>query len=164
MEWDKDLIAIRPTFLGPRGRAWEIDVDACYALKGINRRDGADIAGWLIEAPWAHPIWHSYCLVLIHLRPKRGYMTKFYLDDATHEFWVSALDPEQARQPQIETGAWRALTPINFAAQLICGTDAEATELIRTRAVQPILEGRLSPDTDFAAQWSAIFGDNMVLK
>ena len=116
----------------------------------------------VVEAPWAHPIWHSYAVILVHLRPlPDGRPTKFYLAAATHEIWLYALDPDQPRQPMIEFGQPKWLTPMNFGAQFIAASD-EAAKLKVEEAVQDIVAGKLSPDTDFIRHWAYRFGDNML--
>lgn len=48
------------------------------------------------------------------------------------------------------------------AAQLIHSTDAEAMERVERDAVQAILAGIISPDTDFLSAWVERFGGSMV--
>jgi hypothetical protein len=71
------------------------------------------------------------------------------------------LDPDSPRNTAIKTGAARTLSPLNFAAQFIASDDAEAS-IRAENAARMICSGKLSPDTDFRAQWIAMFGDNMV--
>lgn len=156
-------LGIAPTIDGGYGRAWLIDIDAWRARLG--RSDDAMIAQWIVEAPFAHPIWHSYFISLIHLRPMAdGRPTKFYVDGATHEIWVYALNPDVDRAPLIRdaTGLGEALlSPINFAAQFIEIEDHLAVER-GEQAVRDICHGRLSPDTDWRKAWAARFGSNMM--
>jgi hypothetical protein len=162
MLWNDDTITTHPTISTHYGRAWEVDVDACCERRGIERAADGTVALWLIEAPWAHPVWHSYSLTLVHLRPMAdNRATKFYVEGATHEMWVYALDPDQPRQLMIDTGKMRWLTPGNFAAQMIEPNDADAASRIRS-TVRMICDGSLSPDTDFIRTWVTLFGDNMM--
>ena len=120
---------------------------------------------WVITAPWAHPLWHSYILHLIHLRPMGdGRKTLFYVPGATHEMMLFALDPEYPLEP-IVMGQARAqwLRPGNFAAQFISPSDEMARRRIRD-TVSLICAAGLNPDTDAISQWVALYGDAMVKK
>lgn len=159
-----DDVTTPPTLTGAAGRAWQIDLDAAYAAKGLSRQnDSGAVAEWIIEAPWAHPIWHSYGLTLIHLRPYPGLKGKtvFHLVDATHELWLDSLAADASRQEMIETGDLKRMSPSNFAAQFIAHDDAAAEARIR-EAAEAVIAGRLHPDSDYRAMWAARFGDNML--
>lgn len=160
----KDPITAAPVIQGPRGRAWLCDEAAGIRARGLDPREHASLGHWVIEAPWAHPYWHSYSLVLVHLRPIAGKSTMLYLDDATHEIWLHAVNPHSDRRKVLANGIidfdfW--LLPKNFAAQFIEISDALAIERA-THAVQHICDGTLSPDTDYISSWRALFGDNMM--
>lgn len=156
-----DPISAPPSIMNIAGRAWRLDLDRVYTRNGKPRL--GHVASWLIEAPWAHPCWHSYSINLIHLRPLQGIPDPvIYLPGATHELWVHALDPNESRQEMMGTGIFRNLDPMNFGAQIIAETDAAAVQRVEREAVLPICLGELSPDTDFLNAWTALFGDNMV--
>lgn len=157
-------VSMVPVVSGEHGRAWVCNLKAGRRELGIGDDVDATLDHWVVEAPWAHPAWHSYSIVLVHLRPMAdGRKTKFYIDDATHEMWVYAIDPQANRNKLIANGlvkgAW--LHPGNFAAQFIEIRDELARERIR-KAVQEICDGRLSPDTDYTRMWIERFGDNMM--
>jgi hypothetical protein len=158
-----DTIDIEPALIGIRGRAWRVDLDAIRKRVTPDKVEDACVEVWIVEAPWAHPFWHSYVVGLIHLRPMEdGRDTKFHIDGATHEMWVDALDPDQMRQPAIKGEThWSPLQPTNFAAQFIADTDDAARACVQA-AVHMICRGLLSPDTDFTWRWIELFGDNMV--
>jgi len=157
-----DKVTIAPTKLGPAGRAWSVDLDTALLAAGFARADDATLSVWIVEAAWAHPLWHSYAIILVHLRPMPdGRETKLYRADASHEFWVYALNPEKPREAMIRTGRAQWLTPINFAAQLAEASDQAAITRIEG-AIDLILTGELSPDTDFQHQWEALFGNAMI--
>jgi hypothetical protein len=157
-----DLITLPPRIIGKSGLAWPVDLDLAYQRLGKSRADAADVASWLVEAPWAHPVWHSYWINLAHLRELPNYpRPKIYIAGATHEILVHALNPNMDRQTMIETGAMHALHPANFAAQFIEATDDGAIERIRG-TVEMICDSKLSPDTDFRQSWVMLFGDNML--
>lgn len=157
---DKDPIAVTPNMSGQHGRAWRINLNGTLAAAG---GEHATLVGWIIEVPWAHPLWHSYVLWLIHLRPMAdGRPTLTYLPDASHELHLSALDPDKPRSPVIAGDAGPSvLTPMNFAAQMRKYTDSDAIDRINC-AVRDVVDGRLHPDTDFRSQWIERFGDNMM--
>ena len=157
-------ILVSPTISGPHGRAWLCDLVAGRHLLGFREEDDATLVHWVVEAPWAHPFWNSYSILLIHLRPMPDAReTVFYLPDATHEFHVYALDPEKGREPLIKTGIPRQhwLQPANFVAQFIEISDDLARDRIRA-VVQEICDGKLSPDTDWRSEWVARFNDKMI--
>lgn len=157
-------VIVPPTITGTHGRAWKCDHAAFVAKHGVKPGEvDATVVNWLIEAPWAHPFWHSYTLTLVHLRPMPDARpTIFYLDGASHELWLYALDPGKPREPAIRGEAFPSwLTPSNFAAQIVAPSDEAAAARIEG-AVRRICDGTLSPDTDFIRQWMHLFGDNMI--
>jgi hypothetical protein len=162
----RDEITAPPTVYGRHGRAWTCNIAVGLKMKNIPPEKSGTLVHWVVEAPWAHPVWHSYSIVLVHLRPIKGLQAPvIYLDGATHEIWVDAMNPDQSRNRMIETGIvdgeW--LRPKNFAAQFIEPADDMALSRVFL-AVQAICDGKLSPDTDFRRQWEGLFGDNMVKK
>ncbi len=157
-------VATAPHLDMPHGKAWLLDMPAIRRRLPTGHQDAA-VAVWLVEAPWAHPVWHSYSVSLIHLRPLPGLSEPTrYLALATHELIVSALDPDGDRDRLLAEGCGphcRWLLPANFAAQMVEVSDELASARVRD-AVERICRGTLSPDTDFTAQWVALFGDNMM--
>jgi hypothetical protein len=146
-----------PLIAGPYGKAWKIDLEAL--AKQINNPANATLGMWVVNASWAHPLWHSYCLSLIHVRPIPGTPPPIiHLEGATHEMWLFALNPDYAivldRLPEI-------LNPMNFGAQFIEPHDLAAIARIED-AVREIVRGELSPDTDYTQQWIKRFGFNMI--
>lgn len=158
-------IKAKPDISGPHGKAWRCNLDAGRATLGANAGDDATLAHWIVEAPWAHPIWHSYSIILVHLRPvPSAKKTLFYLDGATHEIWIYALNPDADLNPAIESGVMSGktfLSPLNFASQFIEVEDRLALDRVGA-AVQAICDQKLSPDTDYRSDWIALFGDNMM--
>jgi hypothetical protein len=164
----------KPDYEGCIGKAWQADLVAVRKAHDVAEADDGTIDVWLLEAPGAHPVWHSYTLVLIHLRPMPdGRPTRFYLEGATHEIWLHAMNPDIDRERFLTdmkpqdiagelTGGW--LEPKNFASQLICESDDAARKLILEMAVKPVCDGVLSPDTDYVRHWHMRFGDNMLKK
>jgi len=153
-------VSLRPAYTGSAGKAWDVNISA-------NPKAGerADVAQWVVECPYAHPIWHSYAVILFHLRPLEGFPPPYFArPGATHEFWLAALDPRIDREKVITEGAIPFLRPANFASQLIAGSDAEAYGEIYRNVVKAICDGAISPDTDYLCAWVAKFGDWMVRK
>jgi hypothetical protein len=151
-----------PTIHLRHGKAWRLDLEAITRRTG--RRDaGVDV--WLVEAEWAHPVWHSYLISLIHLRPTPGLLLpKIYVPCATHELVLYALQPDGDRDRVLVDGlgSWcKCMSPVNFCAQIVEVTDDLARQRIR-EAVELICQGSLSPDTDYLGQWCVMFGDGMV--
>lgn len=142
---------------GKHGLAWTFDLPA------ITRgRPDAGVEVWLVKAPWAHPWWHSYVIMLFHLRPMAGVDNpKLYVAGATHEIIIFALDNDQ---PVALDKPWAKamLHPCNFAAQFIAAGDTAAALKVQ-ECVQNIVLGILSPDTDHIQSWGAIFNRGMFL-
>lgn len=167
---DLKPISVPPLMSGPRGKVWAVDLDPCrkeaLATGQLDDvRNDALIAALVIEAPFAHPIWHSYGLLLMHLRPLlTPQETLLYIDNAAHEIVLSALDPKADREAMLTSYAafGRArMTPDNFAAQGKLKSDEDAIALVHIVA-KLIVRGVLSPDTDHILDWASLFGDNMM--
>jgi hypothetical protein len=157
-----DPIVKFPDHSDAHGRAWRVDVPALRVTKQCPADRDATLDLWIIEAPWAHPIWHSYLITLVHLRPMPGFDVHFYRSGASHEFQLFALDPAKPRAPAVSGQVLPGvLTPANFAAQLVEESDEGARATIR-KAVTQICAAQLSPDTDFLGQWVARFGGQML--
>jgi hypothetical protein len=145
---------------GAFGRAWRCDLDALHVA--LKTKPGTTLVSWIVEAPWAHPVWHSYNLYLVHLRPEPGIPDAVcYLPDATHEFMLFALDPTIPREQQLRERRAAWLHPGNFGAQLVKTSDEEALAEIEG-AVDMIIAGELNPDTDARYQWRRLFGSAMI--
>lgn len=145
-----------PTRQGTHGKAWQIDLAAWRAMAG---KPGGEICGWIVEAPWAHPMWHSYFLSAVHLRHVEGFAPAvIHLPGATHEVMLFALNPEFS--PALDEFP-RVLTPSNFVGQWIAESDEAACAKVEA-CVDDILVGQLSPDTDFRRHWIQRFSDSNI--
>lgn len=151
---DDDKISVEPTLTGRHGRAWLIDTSK------FEKAFPACIALWMVEAPWAHPFWHSYIISLVDLKERESDEEKptLYFPTATHEFMVLAIDPRKKRMQAFEMVSDFCLHPPNFSAQMT-SDDVQAAKLIEA-TVKEILSGDLSPDTDFTHEWVRRFGDS----
>lgn len=150
---------VPPMMIGPHGRAWQYDLAHVRKLRGVGPDDDATIASWVIEAPWANMMWHSYNLFVLHLRQmpdKRPLI--IHLPGATHELGLFALDPEW-RLDLTQNPRW--LHPGNFAAQFVAGSDESAAQHIMD-CVTDIVGGRLNPDTDATQSWIQRFNASMI--
>lgn len=146
-------IAAPPDITGAAGRAW------LYSRLPDRPDVTATIRSWIVEAPAAHPLWHSYFIGVIHLRDIPGVVpATILLPGATHEVFVYALDPRQPAAPDLEV---RWLRPINFAGQWIASDDERAIAKVEG-CVRDICDGRLSPDTDWMQHWIARFSASHV--
>lgn len=161
----KDPIDLSPDLQGPHGKAWICNTARLWEVYNVDPKKDACIVHWIVEAPWAHPIWHSYSVIVIHLRPLPGVPDPtMYKEDATHQLWVWAINDEIERLPtikgdKIQKRFW--LQPKNFGAQFIETSDETALERIKG-TVQMICDGALSPDADYIRDWGRLFGFNMV--
>lgn len=145
-----------PTRRGPFGEAWEV------ALQPVGRRGKSDFDGtlayWIIRAPQSHPLWWWYSMTIIHLRPIAGVKpAHIEIPGATHELALIALNPEQPvpNLEEMEAGNFSSLkhlSPPNLIQQFQVPNDAYAWYLGET-AVKAIVDGIISPDTDFRSQW-----------
>ncbi len=136
------------------GRAWRVDLSV--ATNGPH----ASVAAWIVEAPWAHPFWSNYLISVSHLRPVSGLTDpKIYVDGASHEIVLHALNPDVA--PSLVRPASTILAPANFAAQWVAGGDIDADGKIE-QCVERILDRTLSPDTDAISQWIQLFNGAML--
>lgn len=117
-------------------------------------------ATWLITAPWAHPVWSQYALALYDLTTPSDPAPNIYIDGATHELLLVALDPSYPTtvQDMAEGRQLHALSPPNHGYQFKAESDAAAVSRLQT-IVDEIEARRLSPDTDFRAAWDAMFRD-----
>src|SRR5690606_37776191 len=121
---------------GPMSNLLEINcADAPAALRAV-----------LLHRPDAHPVWHSYQVSLVHLRPIEGWpLPDLRSPDSSHEIVILALDPESEPDPGVPSIA--PLTPPNLAHQLRAKTDEMALTVFGA-FVQALAAGELNPDTD----------------
>lgn len=161
-----DKVTLPAIHEGHVGRFWRGNLTQLYkTFPNPNGQPDGTVAYWVIEAPWAHPVWHSYTAVLVHLRDI-GLPTKFYLEGATHEIWLYAMTPDKPRDGAVRgrvSPLELAMTPKQFAAQFIEPNDQAAKARVEV-ALEEVCAGRLSPDSDrhHQLEWARRFGDNMM--
>jgi hypothetical protein len=147
---------IVPTLVGSLGKAWRQDKEKIAELRDKEELLPLYVASWIIYAPYAHPAWHSYWLNCMSLRNLEGVPPALiYRPDATHELILLALNPAHPttidEQPHF-------LTPTNFAGQFPAQSDSHASAIIE-QTVRDVVNGILSPDTDYRRDWIKRFGD-----
>lgn len=81
--------------------------------------------------------------------------------------WTPSFKPSSYRGDSYLFSRPPTLRPLNFASQFIvdtedCPTVDEAAYAKVHVAVDEILAGKLSPDTDFLKDWIFRYGDNMI--
>ncbi|QIG66770.1 hypothetical protein EVB27_100 [Rhizobium phage RHph_TM16] len=132
-----------------------------YAWKDTHPRSAEVFnVAWVIDAPWAHPIWSQYVLWLYDLTSDFEKPPTIHLPGATHEFMLFALDPEHPvprDQPPSET-KFKPLTPANYGYQFVADSNQAAEERIQ-ELVDGIVAKKLSPDTDFRSLWDKLLPD-----
>jgi hypothetical protein len=136
-------------YQGDLGRAWRVDFRTLLRKKKAPADQDATVAYWYVNAPYAHPVWHSYVIGAIHLRdiPGQSKPATINLPGATHEVFLFALDPDR---PIDVAGPPHYLA--NYIGQFIEPSDEAAVERIE-RAVRDICDGVLNPDTDYTQWW-----------
>lgn len=135
---------------GNLGRAWKLDAAAIGCREAGQPPAELTVAGWIIYAPYAHPVWHSYLLSAVSLRDCPGARpAKIYLPGATHEVLLYALNPEH--RTSINDFP-HPLIPTNFHGQWIAENDEAAARYI-DETVRMVCEGQLNPDTDYTRYW-----------
>lgn len=146
----------QPDFEGPFGKAWLQDVES-FKKRHPTQIMECSLDAYLIYAPSYHFVWHSYAVVCVSLKDVPGtHPAKINLEGATHEIFVVALNPDF----KVPLNDYiHQLLPINFTAQFIAENDEQANERVKA-AVMEILNGTLSPDTDYMYRWIERFGNS----
>ena len=121
-------------------------------------------AAWIVHAPWAHPVWSDYALLLVDLTAPLDEPTFIYLEGATHELMAIALDPDDP--VDWSSDAWPEPTPVepaNHMYQFAAASNDAARRRIGDLA-RAIAEKRLSPDAGAIDAWDRIFADGLSLR
>lgn len=157
-----------PNLTGEHGAAWEVDLAAARRAMEWPEESDPTICAFVVFAPWAHLAWAYYLIGAIHLRPLPNLKpAKINLPGATHEIIVEALHPETAPNP--DAGKFERLHPPNFIGQWVAQARRNPVDLDRAAAakvrgaVEEILAGKLSPDSDFIREWVKRFSDSNLL-
>jgi hypothetical protein len=143
-----------PDIEGRLGRAWRV------TARGDGPADWqACLGAYLVEAPFAHPIWSHYMVSAVHLRDIDGVKAAEKLfPDAAYEFSILALEPNQPL-PDIdgsEAHPPSVLRPADLMHQVAGGVTDEQMTLVLEDQVRVITMGMLSPDSDFRETWKQV--------
>lgn len=116
-------------------------------------------ATWIVEAKWAHPLWHSYVFFLYDIATEIPDQRPavIYRDGMTHELLVYALDPSHPVE-----STFQVLQPANHGYQFKAESDEAAIARV-VALLEEIEAKKLSPDTDFRAMWDVRFSDGVSL-
>lgn len=143
---------------GPYGTGYRFDID--FMFSQIGKRDNT-LAMYAVHVPWANCMWEWFFiqhqnLIQIEGLPK----LKFTRPGSTHEMVIFALDPKY-RFDARKNPARYLLHPTNFCAQYTRASDAAAIDEIE-QCVRDIVNGDISPDTDYTQHWIARFSDSNI--
>ncbi len=113
---------------------------------------------WAISAPWAHPFWSQYALLVYALSSG---MSRFR-PGMTHECMLWAINPAHRFDMESDDGMAllnHLLIPANMGYQFPAETDEQA--FARMQGLVDRIDARtLSPDTDFRTiLWDPLFED-----
>jgi hypothetical protein len=133
----------------------------------INRDDLVPTAVWVLDAPWAHPVWSQYVVSVADITgpAEDGTQQIHYAEGVTHELVVLACDPAWPVDTAcgLKGQEVSLLTPPNHAYQFKAA-DIDAA-VARVQLLVDMIERRhLSPDSDFAASWDRYFADGVSLR
>lgn len=129
----------------------------------------AGIATWVIDSPTFHPAWHQWLLGVISLRDLPGVPPAHRsYPSAEYELMILSLNPDRPCDvDQADaTGTWgdeavaKFLTPADLVYQFDGVSDRQADEVGQS-AIQAILSGDLSPDSDFRRHWERALDDTV---
>ena len=144
-----------PDLTGIGGLAWQI------ADNRTTPDHAGSLGGWLVYVPGAHPWWHTWALVLVHLRDIPGVKpAKKSYPEAEYEFLSIALQPDSTPDPDHPENGFKYLTPFDVVEQFHGVTDGQASRILEG-AVRAILGGHVSPDTDYRSVWRALIASTV---
>lgn len=113
------------------------------------------LASALLHCPGAHAFWSWWLISTVHLRPVEGFPpAELYVEGATHEILVVAIDPERCPTPDPAAcmQGYPHLTPADQIVQATLRSDGAAIDLHRWLC-EEVAAGRLSPDSDYRRLW-----------
>lgn len=152
--------------IGRWGKIWLVDLAAARRKLSLGAIPDATVVHAVLEAPWSSEVVHSYSLICTHLRPRPLYLGRpviKYLEGATHEFSLLAINPDVDRLPMLtapaDPGVW--LSPPVFAAQIVASGDEAAVARVM-HAAELVCAGVLSPHPTHVRSWVQLFGDNIM--
>lgn len=153
-EWAWWCVGCRHQWGSSKNVAWA-HADWCPSCKGVpvpivremdRSTAPACLRCVLLFRPDAHPVWNTYQVGLVHLRPLADWPpAQLLFPDATHEIQILALDPAHTPNPDDPSTLHRLLPP-NLIHQLRGRTDENALKLFDGFVRE--LSREVSPDTD----------------
>lgn len=140
-----------PDQMGKAGQAWRL----------VASNPIACLEGWLVQRPGAHPLWEWWVASVVHLREEPGLppAAKSY-PKAQYEFQIRTLDPEFRADPDLWDLGYRFLEPADVIEQFHGVTDDQA-RFVCTESVRRIVDGGISPDSDYRSSWSIEIQDRV---
>ena len=139
------------------GKVWAQDIKGPQERHPESVGKETTIGAWIIHAPGHHPFWEYYAIACIHLRDVPGMKpAEILLQGATHEIFIWALSPDHKVALNDDL---HLLRPVNFTAQFIEESDSSAYKKVEG-SIKEIMEGKLSPDTDYNRLWIARYGNS----
>jgi hypothetical protein len=115
----------------------------------------ADLGGWLIQHPGAHPFWQFWCVTCVTLKDVEGMPpAKKHFPEATHEILFLAINPDYPPDPEefLQGAPMHWLSPTDLVYQTELPSDDLAIELMELAAKDIVLRGT-SPDQDYRSHW-----------
>ena len=143
-----------PTIEGIGGFAWDVlpfcNGDAMAVWP-------ATLGYWLVTGPH-HPFWKWWGISVVHLRPlSDGSLAKKRYPEAEYEVMILALDPKRCPDPDPRNASegYPHLWPPDLCYQFHGVSDEEAAAYPK-RIAELIVQGTLSPDSDFRRAWETL--------
>jgi hypothetical protein len=123
---------------------------------------------WVVYAPWAHPAWNNYAMMLVDLTTPMDEPPVLFDRKFTHELSLWALHPDRDRvYPQgklpgaiaetVTVLFENVLRPPNHVYQF---KDTNEGAELRGETVYSLIRNQtISPDTDFRSMWDGLYPD-----
>lgn len=148
-----------PDLRGPNCAAWKLKTP----LKAIEKAWEACLESWILNGPGYHPAWAWWQVSVVHLRDIEGCPpAKKQYANAEYEFMIVAFNPARGT-PDIDLievsvdwgnkGAHKFLFPLEVCKQFHGINDKQAAKIC-SAAISAIVNGYLSPDSDFRSAWN----------
>jgi hypothetical protein len=122
-------------------------------------------AVFVVNRTGVHPLWNNWLVRVYDLTTDLGTELHIYLQGATHEVIVQALNPdfEVPEKIDFDNYQFNLLDPPEHAYQFISVDDDSAFYRIFLACID-IESGELNPDKDGRHQWDELFSDGRTLR
>lgn len=131
------------------------DLDGAVA-KAWNVQSGehpTSLAAWFVNGPF-HPMWSWWAIALVRLRDVPGMPpAKRNYPEAEYEFIIMSVHPDHPPDPDNPKHV-EYLEPIDVVEQFHGVTERDAVRIVEA-CVKAIVDGRMSPDSDWTAALQA---------